>query len=141
MTDTTPPTVTYPGLPDSAPVSVLDLIVAAVTDLFREQLDGAVDEIYAGLSAAFPGLYEDPDASTTTRREYRVLEPGVGLYRNVPPAAAVMAHRQGIEVQRRTVTETEWATEPNPNTAKARTQPLPVRIPVVPPVELAAVPS
>jgi hypothetical protein len=127
MTEPTPPTP-----PPRNTVSELDLIVAAVVDLFREQITSAVDEVFAGLSAAFPGLYDDPDADTSRRVEYRVLEPGVGRYRNVPPAAAVQAHREGIEVQSRHVTETEWTVEPNPNRVKARSQPMPAPRGMVP---------
>lgn len=93
---------------------------------FAGRLDETVDELYTTLSVAYPGLYVDPQAPTSTTVEYRVHET-TGQLRRLNPAAAVAAHRAGNIVERRQVTVTEWEREPNPN---HRTQLRPVTPPV-----------
>jgi len=128
-----PPTVTAPPIASTGIVE-LDRGVQILVAQFAAHLDAALDEVYSALSYAYPGMYADPDAPTTSKVEYRVTET-TGVQRWLNPPAAVQAHRLGLKVERRVVTTTEWVVEPNPN----RRQPRPV--PAHPQVHPAAAPD
>lgn len=110
-----PPDPINPAPLPTTGITELDTAISILMRQFAAQLDGAVDEVYGALSHAYPGLYADPDAPTTTTVEYRVTET-TGHVRWLPAPAAVHAHRMGHKVERRVVTVTEWEVEPNPNT-------------------------
>jgi hypothetical protein len=109
-----PEAIPAPQLPTTG-LSELDRALDIMFAALAQRLDAVVDEVYAGLSYAYPGLYADPDAPTSTHVEWRVTET-TGHVRWLTGSAAVHAHRLGLKVERRTVTTTEWVVEPNPNT-------------------------
>jgi hypothetical protein len=126
----TPPPDTS-TLPIQTGQAELDTAMSALLTKWTEALDGAIDEVYATLTHAYPGLYANPDQDTDTTVEFRTREPGTGRWVDLSPAAALYAHRKGFEVERRQSTVTEWEVEPNPNKMVAR------RVPVMPPPAMA----
>lgn len=103
-----------PALAISTGLREVDVATTALLDGFKKQIDTALDEVFETLSYAYPGLYANPNEEGETQVQFRVREPGTGRHVSIAGAAAIYAHRKGIEVQRRSVTTTDWVTEPNP---------------------------